>query len=399
MIDYIKKIKEIGNNRLLYTREWAQTRDFIISTAKEIGLTVKQDALGNIFCRLEGYDDSKTVAVMSHFDSVNDGGAYDGIVGIFGGLEALGVLKKEYGVPDISMEVICVADEEGARFKTTFIGSRGLVGLLNYETIEQLTDDEGISFQEARKAAGYDKLSDKNLEACKREDIISCIELHIEQGKYLSDKHIAIGIVNKIPGQMKVKMIIHGEKSHAGTTPMFERKDALCSAANIISFVEQLGIKYNGVTTTGYSINATNITNVIPSRVELIHDIRNHNMTLFNHMLEDLDMCAHKQEEKRGVMVEFDKLVKIEPALMSSSINHIIKNVSDKLNYKSIEMKSFAGHDIQVFASAGIASGLIFIPSVDGISHAPDEYTLEEDLVKGVKVLVQVLRKQAYIFS
>lgn len=398
IMDKIHRIKNIGNDRLLYTKQWEQAKKYIIEVAKEKGLKTREDPLGNVFCRLEGYDDTKTIAVMSHFDSVMNGGAYDGIVGVFGGIEALSMLQEKYGRPDISLEVICIADEEGARFRTTFLGSRALLGELRYENILKLVDEDGIKFTEAIKSCSYECISQDKLNQCIRNDIISCLELHIEQGKYLHETGVPIGIVTKIPGQMKVKMTIYGEASHAGTTPMFERKDALCCAAKIISFVEHIGIKYNGITTTGYSRNATNITNVIPSKVELIHDIRNHDQDTFKQMFDDLYIYAQQQEERRGVKIHFDKLIKIEPAMMSKRINETIKNAATRFGYRNMELKSFAGHDIQVFASAGIQTGLIFIPSKDGISHAPEEYTEEKEIVNGVRVLTKTLKNMAYKF-
>ncbi len=396
ILQRIEEIKNIGNNRQLYNQQWLETKKTLERYAIEDGLKVSQDVIGNLFCRLEGYNRSKTISIISHFDSVENGGAYDGIVGVLAGIETLGMLKEKYKTPEVSLEVICVAEEEGARFKTTFLGSRALFGNLKYEKLEQLTDEQNISFFKAREAIGFPPFSQKELDRCKRDDIITAIELHIEQSRYLEKTQIPIGICTHIPGQMKIRMVIVGEANHAGTTPMFERKDALCCAAKMISFVEYLGIKYEGVTTTGYTINAKNATNIIPSKVELIHDMRHHDPEVFNQMLEDLLNYTKREEEKRGVHIELEKLVKIEPVEMSTQINEQIKKAARQIGLRQMEFKSGAGHDAQIMASQGIPSGLIFIPSVKGISHRPEEYTKDEDIANGLHVLAMTIKNMSY---
>lgn len=396
ILQRIEEIKKIGNNRQLYNEQWVETKKALEKYAIEDGLTVSEDMIGNLFCRLEGYNSSKTISIISHFDSVENGGAYDGIVGVLAGIETLGMLKKKFKTPEVSLEVICIAEEEGARFKTTFLGCRALVGDLTYDKLEQLKDEENISFFEAREAIGLKPFSQKELDRYQRKDIITAIELHVEQSRYLEKTQIPIGICTHIPGQMKIRMVIVGEANHAGTTPMFERKDALCCAAKIISFVEHLGIKYEGVTTTGYTINAKNATNIIPSKVELIHDMRHHDPEVFNQMLEDLMNYSKREEEKRGVHIEFEKLVIVEPVEMNIEINDQIKKATRQMGLKQMEFKSGAGHDVQIMSSHGIPSGLIFIPSVEGISHRPEEYTKEEDIVNGLNVLAMTIKNLSY---
>lgn len=398
ILQRIEEIKNIGNNRQLYNEQWVETKKVLEKYAIEDGLKVSEDMIGTLFCRLEGNDRSKTISIISHFDSVENGGAYDGIVGILAGIETLGMLKKKFGIPEVSLEVICIAEEEGARFKTTFLGSRALFGELQFEKLKQLKDEQNIGFFEAREAIGLTPLTQKELDRCQRKDIITAIELHVEQSRYLEKTQIPIGICTHIPGQMKIRMMIVGEANHAGTTPMFERKDALCCAAKIISFVEHLGIKYEGVTTTGYTINAKNATNIVPSKVELIHDMRHHDPKVFNQMLEDLINYAKREEERRGVHIEFEKLVKIEPVEMSTEINEQIKKAARQIGLRQMEFKSGAGHDVQIMSSHGIPAGLIFIPSVEGISHRPEEYTKEEDIVKGFHVLAMTIKNLSYGF-
>lgn len=396
IIERIDAIKKIGTNRQLYNEQWRKTKNLLMDYGKEAGLKVYEDILGNVFCRLEGYDDSRTIAIISHYDSVENGGAYDGIVGVLAGLEVVSLLQEKGEKPDISIEVICIAEEEGARFKTTFLGSRLLTGELNYEKVIHLQDERGMNFFDARQEVNLPPFDEEALVKAQRKDIIYALELHIEQSRYLDEVHIPIGICNRIPGQMKINMTIIGEANHAGTTSMFERKDALCCAAKIISFVEYLGIKHEGVTTTGYSMNDKNRTNVIPSRVELIHDMRHQDPDVFEQMLVELTDYARKEEEKRGVQITFEKLVKIPPALMSETVMEQITYGSKKLGLESMTLKSGAGHDVQVLANAGIACGLIFIPSVGGISHREEEYSREEDIIKGVKTLWMTVKTLAY---
>lgn len=397
IMEKIEALKAIGCNRGIYTQEWYKSYCIIQEWATEIGLETKTDCLGNIFCRLKGLDNSKTVALISHFDTVKNGGAYDGVVGIVGGLEVLRQLKEENIMPDISIELIAICDEEGSRFKTTFLGSRGIVGGLQIDELENAVDEENISFLQSRMNSGFNSITTKDLLECKRKDIIKSLELHVEQSSFLYNTAIPIGIATSIPGQIKIKMTVIGVANHAGTTNMIERKDALCGAAKIISFVEELGIKYNGITTVGYSMNLRNATNVIPSRVELIADLRHHDLKTFNRMIDDLQDYTLVLEDKRGIEIQFEKLVKIDPVETDLEISNIIKRNAKKLDYKFLEIKSGAGHDTQIFANNSIKTGLIFIPSEKGLSHCPEEFTKDEYIEYGVKLLYYVTKKLAYL--
>lgn len=394
----INHIRSIGNNRLLFNDQWQRTRNYLKGIGRDLGLTVQEDVLGNLTFRLEGFDNQRSIGVISHYDSVTDGGAFDGIFGIAAGLESLKNLKDKYGKPDMNLEVLAVCDEEGARFKTTFLGSRALVGQLNYTAIQALKDDNGITFEEARAEAGYKPLTKEDLKACViKNQMQKCFEVHIEQGKLLDDTKNDIGVVSHIPGQMKVKVTIIGEANHAGTTSMFERKDALCCGAKIVSFVEHLGIKYGGITTTGYSVNALNMTNIIPSRVTLINDIRHHDPVKFKRMLEDLKAYTNSEEERRGVAIHFEKMVIIEPVQLNKGLQTELANVATRLNLKHMNLKSNGGHDIQILSAAGIQSGLLFVPSIKGISHRQDEFTEDYHIQQGVKVLTHTLKRSAYM--
>ena len=238
MENHISTLKEFtatpdkGVTRLTYSNEDLQARNYIKEKMMEYGLIVSEDGFGNIFGKLEGtLIDVPSVLIGSHFDSVPNGGAYDGTAGVVAGLEIAALFSENQLKPKYPLEIVAMVEEEGSRFGGGLMGSRGIVGSLSEEEFIHLKDKDGISTEEAMARIGLDSTLTKARES---NTIKAFLELHIEQGPILEEKNIPIGVVEAIVGLAQLEVTIEGRAGHAGTTPMDRRSDALVTAATII---------------------------------------------------------------------------------------------------------------------------------------------------------------------
>lgn len=396
-LDKIGKDNSGGTTRLLYSPQWLEATRLLASWMREQGLAVRRDAFGNLFGRLEGTEGEVTVLTGSHIDTVIHGGAYDGAVGIISGLEALRVLNERFGRPGLSLEVAAICDEEGTRFGSSFLGSRVINGLIDEEEIMNMADSNGVSINKAMEEAGFGRFSENRLEESLRRNVCAYLELHVEQGCRLYEEGIGIGVVSAITGQMKLNVILTGIKNHAGTTPMNKRTDALTAAAEMILAVERLAAQHgNYATATVGSLDIVpNVSNVIPGSASFTVDIRHPDKQEGKKLEYLIRMECCKIAFARGVELRMKKPAEQDPAYMDSGIIGIIEAAADSLNLRYTSSISGAGHDAQIF-SQKTKTGMIFIPSVDGLSHNPMEYTNISDIEKGTALLVEVLYKLAY---
>lgn len=263
-----------GTTRLTYSKEDLLTRNYIKNKMIEYGLTVQEDGFGNIFGKLEGtLKDAPSVLLGSHFDSVPNGGAYDGPAGVIVALEVAALFAKNQLTPKYPLEVVALIEEEGARIGGGLMGSRGIVGKLSEESFKNLRDEDGITTIEAMSKIGLDPSLPKRRNP---NSIKAFLELHIEQGPILEEKNIPIGVVEAIVGLTQLEVTIEGKAGHAGTTPMDRRTDALVAAAQIISQLPSFAIEEGEgtVITTGRLHVLPNGANVIPNKVVFSVDIR-----------------------------------------------------------------------------------------------------------------------------
>ena len=315
-------------------------KNLVISWMLEDGMSVSRDDFGNIIGRIEGTTDEIPIVTGSHTDTVATAGKYDGALGVLAGLEAARILR---GQLHHALEVVIFDDEENS-----------MGGSLGYSSV--------------RYPHAF-------------------VELHVEQGPILDSQHLDIGIVQGIVGQRRCHITFHGQANHAGTTPMNMRDDALVKAASLITYVNNYANEsFDGlVATVGQLSVSPNAFSVIPGQVDLTLQVR------------DLDV-NNMEKFVENVAKEFDLRVEIahasEPALCDSDIIDIIGDVSDQLGLKSIELPSRASHDAQCFTNCPM--GMIFVPSVNGISHSPDEFTTDEHCLNGAKVLLETIRRLDY---
>ncbi|QFF99195.1 allantoate amidohydrolase [Psychrobacillus glaciei] len=383
-----------GITRLLYSKAWSEAQDALKDWMEEEGLEVQFDEIGNLSGIVKGNDTTKTILTGSHIDTVTNGGLYDGQFGIVASVLAVNYLKKHYGQPLRNLEVVSLAEEEGSRFPYAFWGSQNIVGTANRKDVELISDFNGVPFVKAMNEAGF---AFKDESKAPRSDLIAFVEVHVEQGNVLETEKKSVGVVHSIVGQRRYTIEVIGEANHAGTTPMGYRKDAVYAASHmiyeLIRLAKQLGDPL--VMTVGKIEVNPNIVNVIPGKVIFTVDIRHIDKNAIIQFTEILTTNIKKYSKEHEVETTINMWLDADPVPMDSRIVEIIERqcVKNNLNYKL--MHSGAGHDAQIFAKT-VPTAMLFVPSRDGISHNPSEYTDPADLVEGVKALITTLYDLAY---
>lgn len=376
-----------GTTRLTYSQEDLLARQYIKERMKAVGLTVREDGLGNIFGKLDGsLKDAPSVLVGSHFDSVPNGGSYDGPAGVVAGLE-VAALFTEYGLtPKYPLEVIALIEEEGSRFGGGLMGSRGMTGLLAEEDFKALKDKDGITTVEAMEKIGLDPSLPKVRDP---QTVKAYLELHIEQGPVLEEKNIPIGVVETIVGLTQLEVTVKGKAGHAGTTPMDRRSDALVAAAGMIAqFPELAAAEGEGtVVTTGRLQVYPNGANVIPDQTVFSVDIRSGREEHVQNVIQKVKELAESYLDS-GLEITVEQLLYIQPKEMNKEIVSLLKEKSSKLGFPSCSMNSGAGHDAMVFADY-TSTGMLFIPSKNGLSHCPEEWSDSRHIAEAVQILFE----------
>lgn len=376
-----------GTTRLTYSQEDLLARQYIKEKMKAVGLTVREDGLGNIFGKLDGsLKDAPSVLVGSHFDSVPNGGSYDGPAGVVAGLE-VAALFTEYGLtPKYPLEVIALIEEEGSRFGGGLMGSRGMTGLLAEEDFKALKDKDGITTVEAMEKIGLDPSLPKVRDP---QTVKAYLELHIEQGPVLEEKNIPIGVVETIVGLTQLEVTVKGKAGHAGTTPMDRRSDALVAAAGMIAQFPGLATEEGEgtVVTTGRLQVYPNGANVIPDQTVFSVDIRSGREEHVQNVIQKVKELAESYLDS-GLEITVEQLLYIQPKEMNKEIVSLLKEKSSKLGFPSCSMNSGAGHDAMVFADY-TSTGMLFIPSKNGLSHCPEEWSDSRHIAEAVQILFE----------
>ena len=384
-----------GVTRLLYSKTWTEAQHALKEKMDQAGLQSYFDCVGNLFGRLPGTTpESKTILTGSHIDTVVDGGKYDGAYGIIASLLAVEHLLNTYGRPKKTIEVVSFCEEEGSRFPITFWGSRNICNQYSLEDVAQLKDSRGIPFIEAMTEAGF---SSEQYSSPARSDIETFIEVHIEQGMVLEKSKKQIGIVSHIVGQRRFQITIHGASNHAGTTPMNFRKDAVALAADFIHYTTNLASNGHSdlVATFGKLHAKPNVPNVIANEVQLSLDIRHYKTEALDQFCNHIFTYLKNRAATSDFTLEISQWMDVQPIAMCPDLNKLIEEITmaQKIPYQYIV--SGAGHDSQVFGAI-CPTALLFVPSADGISHSPMEYTKPDDLEKGIEILTELLYQLAY---
>lgn len=364
-----------------------QARAWYLERAAAAGLKVQVDAAGNHSAVLRSSSaESPTLLLGSHLDSVPQGGRYDGALGIMAALEVLRTVQESRLELPVHLEAIDFTDEEGALFG--LLGSSALAGhLSSQELAAPRGGREALLAGLAR--AGLNE-SELRLAARPAQTLAGYLELHIEQGPRLARQGIPIAIVTAIVGIASYKLIFTGRANHAGTTPMEERLDASQGAASFILAARQVVLeRFPGcVVNTGAIRFSPGAYNIIPGTAELALEFRSAEAETFSRLEAVLLETAQQSAACFGLDLETQFLSKHDPAPMSSVVQAAIANACDRLGLGHIPLSSGAGHDAQSLAPL-CPAGMLFVPSVDGISHSPHEHTSWPDCLNGANVLLQ----------
>jgi allantoate deiminase len=380
-----------GTTRLTYSKEDLQARQYIKETMKEYGLQVREDGFGNIFGKLEGsIKDAPSVLIGSHFDSVPNGGSFDGPAGVVAALEVANLFSKNQLTPKYPLEVIALIEEEGSRFGGGLMGSRGIVGVLSEDDFFNLRDKDGISTVEAMTQIGLDPSLPKVRDS---KTLKAFLELHIEQGPILEEQNIPIGVVEAIVGLTQLEITVTGQAGHAGTTPMDRRADALVTAARIIGQLPELAIgKGEGtVITTGRLQVFPNGANVIPDKTVFSVDIRSGKEENVLQVIEDVKQLVESYNDT-GIQTSIEQSLYIKPKKMNQDIITLLKEKTSHFNIPSCSINSGAGHDAMVFSDFTNV-GMLFIPSKDGLSHCPEEWSDSLHIANAVQILYEAAKQ------
>lgn len=391
LLSRLKQLGEIGRDekgrlvRLAASDADRAGRDQFVAWAKESGLAVKVDRIGNIFALWADPANAQEAPLMlgSHIDTVIDAGIYDGCYGVLAGLEVVASLKEAGLVPKRPVVVAAFTNEEGVRFSPDMMGSLTFAGGIAPEAALSARGTDGKIIGEELARIGYAGVDSLASPA-------AYLELHIEQGPVLEREGIAIGAVENLQGISWQRITLDGVANHAGTTPMAMRRDAGHAAASVITFLHERAkaSKTGTVATVGTIAFEPNAINVIPARAVFTVDLRDPDEQSLKAHEEALDKYLGALD---GIDVSVERLARFEPVVFDQGLVREIETAARARGHSVRRMTSGAGHDAQMMARIAPAA-MIFVPSRGGISHNPKEFTPDADLVAGANVLLDVVR-------
>ncbi|MGY0374780.1 allantoate amidohydrolase [Clostridium sp. JNZ J1-5] len=390
-IEELSKFNEavgMGLTRLSFTKEDFGAREYIKSEMRKAGLRVYEDAAGTIVGRLDGeIKDAPVVMIGSHYDSVRNGGNFDGPAGVVTALEVARVINESNIRLKFPVEFVAMIEEEGARFGKGLFASRAMTGKVSRDELDTSKDINGINLAAAMKSFGFDP--DKIHEAVREsEKVRAFLELHIEQGPVLENEVKDIGIVEYVVGICQIEVTVKGRPDHAGTTPMNMRIDALDASAQLISKISSFANRAGEgtVATVGIINISPGSSNIVPGEVKFTVDIRSKEQESINYVVGEIKKEIEQISHKSKIKYSIEEKLSVLPVKLNEKIIEDFQNICDELGLSKKNMLSGAGHDAMVMASITNV-GLIFVKSKDGRSHCPEEWTEYEDLQKGIEVM------------
>ena len=385
---------ERGCARLALTDLDRDARDLVVSWMRDLGMDVSIDAIGNVVARRVGSDpNAAAVMIGSHIDTVRTGGRFDGNLGVLAGLEIVETLAQHGLTTRRPIDVAFFTDEEGARFAPDMLGSLVYVGgFAVEEALDVTAADDGARLGDELSRIGYAGPTPVPAAAFPH----AYVELHIEQGPVLEDEGTTIGVVTGVQGISWTEVTITGQSAHAGTTPMHLRHDPLAVAARTIHEVRLVAGARGApqVATVGSLAVVPNLVNVIPSSVVFSIDLRNTDEATLKEteaeVFEDCRMFASDE----GCEISMRTLARFEPVEFDTEMIDLVETTAQRLGHSTRRMPSGAGHDAQMLARV-CPTSMVFVPSVNGLSHNIAEYTTPADVEAGANVLLQVVLDRA----
>ena len=377
-----------GVCRLALSELDRQGRDLVCAWARELGCSVRVDAIGNIFMRRPGLrDDLPAVMTGSHIDTQPTGGKFDGNYGVLAGIEVLRTLHERGIATEAPLEVVVWTNEEGSRFVPVMMGSGVYAGAFTLEHALAARDRDGVSVDEALRAIGY-----AGPEPARPGDVGAYFEAHIEQGPILEDRGITIGSVQGALGQRWYDVAITGQEAHAGPTPMELRRDALLTASRLVLEVNRIALEHapHGRGTVGCIDSFPNSRNVIPGRVALTVDLRAADDATLDSMAAAFARACEELAEPGRFQVDSKEVVYFPPQPFEPRLVQAIRDGARTLGLDALDVISGAGHDA-VYMARVAPTAMIFVPCKDGISHNEIEDAQPEHLEAGCNVLLHAM--------
>lgn len=367
-------------------------RDTFKGWCEALGLTVRVDAIGNMFARREGRDAKRLPVLMgSHLDSQPTGGKFDGALGVIAGLEVMRTLHDLNIQTEAPIELVNWTDEEGSRFGHSLMGSGTWAGIYTLEKAYGLKDLEGVSVSEALDRIGY-----KGAHAAKPFPADAYFELHIEQGPILEREGKQVGIVTGAQAQVWYDAVITGRDSHAGTTPPSMRRDALVAAARVVTLVDELmrARGEDGRGTVGFLQIPQASRNVVPGEVRFSVEFRHPDDAQIQGLAATFPGQAKALVEATGCSLDLTELFVIPAQPFDPSCVELVRQATQRLGFSSREIISGAGHDA-VYVARSVPTAMIFTPCKDGLSHNEAESILPEEAEAGCQVLFEAVVARA----
>jgi N-carbamoyl-L-amino-acid hydrolase len=382
--------------RVVFGEADMRARAYVKGLFANAGLSITQDAIGNTFARWEGSDPTLApIGTGSHIDAIPNAGLYDGCVGVLGGLEAIRVLKKLGYKPRRSIELVIFTAEEPTRFGIGCLGSRMMANVLTPKQALALRDKEGRGLEEWRARAGF--TGPLNSVQVPFGRFHQFVEMHIEQGPYLEQEGLDVGLVTHIAAPASQRIVIEGEGGHAGGKLMPGRKDALAAAAELILALEAAAKSTGAIDTVG-TVGVCEVfpgaVNSIPSLVKLTTDVRDIEVARRDRVLAALADAANEVSARRGVKITTEMINADPPTTCDPAILAALEESAVAARKKYKRMVARAYHDSS-FVSCIAPTAMLFIPCRGGVSHRPDEYASPEWIGGGVHVLSRTLARLA----
>lgn len=379
-----------GWSRVGFSEQDVAGRDWVARQMRQAGLTTRVDAVGNVIGVLEGTNPSApAIVVGSHSDTVPGGGRFDGIVGVLGAIEVARTLRRAGARPTHSLLVVDFANEEGNPQGVKLVGSRAAAGTLGTAELAA-TDGEGTTLADLLTRAGHQPDA---VDTCRWRpaDLAAYLELHIEQGPVLEEQGASIGVVTRVCGISTFVLDVEGRRDHAGTTSMATRSDPLCCAAEGVLAVQRIAAAgADTVGTVGELTSASPLTNVIPERARLTGEFRSPELTSLQQLQAQFDAEVREAAARHRTRSTVTWGHTDAPAVMDEQVSTLAVRAAAAAGHEAVRLYSGATHD-SVEMSALAPTAMIFVPSRDGRSHCPEEWTDLADIERGIEVLTRTV--------
>jgi N-carbamoyl-L-amino-acid hydrolase len=386
-----------GWTRLAWTEEDRAARDWFIAEAETRGLTVERDRAGNLWAWWgqvgDGEGPGGVVAVGSHLDTVRGGGAYDGALGVVGGLVAVAELARRGVAPRRPVAVVAFADEEGGRFGTATFGSRLLAGTLDPAGVLDRADQSGVTVAAALRAAGLDPAA-VGPDPDRLARLAAFVELHVEQGRGLADHDAPVGLGTAIWPHGRWRLTLTGEANHAGTTRLQDRRDPMLGLAAATLAARAAAAELGAVATVGRVLVEPNSTNAVPGRVLAWLDARAERDQVLDWLLAAFEAAVGEAADRHGLRAELAGESRSPAVAFDRDLAGRVAGCLRGGGLEPVELPTAAGHDAGALAAV-VPTAMLFVRNRSGVSHSPAEHADPQDCLAGVQALAAVIEELA----